>query len=81
MFFKKKESTLITYTLKIDGMRCGMCETHVNDYIRRNFDVKKVRSSASKGTTIIQSEKELDVEKITKILSEGGYIVVSWNKE
>ena len=23
--------------LKIDGMRCGMCETHVCDFIRKNF--------------------------------------------
>ena len=27
---------------KVDGMRCGMCESHVNDVVRRNFDVKKV---------------------------------------
>lgn len=26
----------------IDGMMCGMCESHVNDVIRKSFDVKKV---------------------------------------
>lgn len=25
----------------IDGMMCGMCESHVNDVIRKSFDVKK----------------------------------------
>ena len=24
-------------TLKIDGMMCGMCESHVNDAIRKAF--------------------------------------------
>ena len=35
-------------TLKIDGMMCGMCESHVNDVIRKNFNVKKVNSSRAK---------------------------------
>ena len=25
--------------LKIDGMMCGMCESHINDAIRRAFNV------------------------------------------
>ena len=28
--------------LGVEGMRCGMCEAHVNDAIRNNFKVKKV---------------------------------------
>ena len=31
-------------TIKIDGMMCGMCESHVNDAISRAFKVKKVTS-------------------------------------
>ena len=27
-------------TLKIDGMMCGMCESHMNDAIRSHFKVK-----------------------------------------
>ena len=38
-------------TLKIDGMMCGMCESHMNDAIRKAFNVKKVTSSHSKGET------------------------------
>lgn len=29
-------------TVKIDGMMCGMCESHVNDMIRAKMPVKKV---------------------------------------
>ncbi len=31
-------------TVKIDGMMCGMCESHVNDAIRAKMSVKKVRT-------------------------------------
>lgn len=41
----------------IDGMMCGMCESHVNDVIRKSFDVKKVSSSHSKKRTEIISEE------------------------
>ena len=27
------------------GMKCGMCESHENDAVRKVADVKKVRSS------------------------------------
>ena len=33
---------MIKTTVGIDGMMCGMCESHVNDAIRKSFDVKKV---------------------------------------
>ncbi|EKC59112.1 Copper chaperone, partial [human gut metagenome] len=39
---------MVKTTLKIDGMMCGMCESHVNDAIRNAFPVKKVTSSHSK---------------------------------
>ncbi len=37
----------------IDGMMCGMCESHINDAVRNNFKVKKVSSSHGKGRTVI----------------------------
>ena len=38
---------MIKTTLKIDGMMCGMCESHMNEVIRKNFKVKKVSSPRS----------------------------------
>ena len=43
-------------TLNIDGMMCGMCESHINDAVRNAFPVKKVTSSHSRGETVILSE-------------------------
>ena len=53
---------MVKTTLGIDGMMCGMCESHMNDAIRNNFDVKKVTSSHSKKQTEVISEEALDVE-------------------
>ena len=51
---------MIKTTLKIDGMMCGMCESHVNDAVRKAFPVKKVSSSRSKKETTVIAETELD---------------------
>ena len=40
---------MIKYTLKIDGMMCGMCEAHINEAVRAAFKVKKVSSSHTNG--------------------------------
>ena len=52
---------MIKTTLKIDGMMCGMCESHMNDVIRKNFKIKKVTSSARDGETVIISEEPIDI--------------------
>lgn len=62
-------------TVKIDGMMCGMCESHVNDAIRAKISVKKVRSSHKKGETVIISENELSADMITAALEGSGYTV------
>ena len=61
-------------TLKIDGMMCGMCESHVNDAIRKAFPaVKKVTSSHGKGETVIISEDPLDEAQVKAAIAATGY--------
>ncbi len=60
---------------KVDGMRCGMCESHVNDVVRRNFDVKKVNASHAKGEVVIVSEQTVDEQKLRFVVGEQGYAV------
>ncbi len=67
--------------LGIDGMSCGMCESHINDTIRRNFNVKKVRSSHKKNQTEILSEQPLDENALRKAIDATGYKVVSFASE
>lgn len=61
--------------IKIDGMMCGMCESHINDTIRNSFSVKKVSSSHSKGEAVIISEDKLDEEALKATISATGYDV------
>ena len=56
---------MVKTTVNVDGMMCGMCESHVNEAVRRAFEgsIKKVTSSHSKKKTEIISENALDEEK------------------
>ena len=60
---------------KVDGMRCGMCESHVNDVVRRNFDVKRVNASHARGEVVIVSEQPVDEQKLRFAVGEQGYVV------
>lgn len=68
---------MLKITMEIDGMMCGMCESHINDAIRREFKVKKVTSSHTKRQTVILTEKPLDEDKLRKVIDETGYKVMS----
>ena len=72
---------MIKITLNIDGMMCGMCESHINDVIRKNLAVKKVTSSHSKGKTEIIAENPIPEEELRKAISETGYTLVGMQSE
>lgn len=72
---------MVKITLEIEGMSCGMCESHINDTVRRQFDVKKVSSSHSKGRTEIIAQNPLDEGKLRKTIGETGYTVTSVKTE
>lgn len=72
---------MIKTTLKIDGMMCGMCESHVNNAIRNAFDVKKVTSSHSSGETEIISETAVDEAKLKEVIEKDGYKLLSVSSE
>lgn len=72
---------MIKTVLKIDGMMCGMCESHMNDVIRQNFQVKKVTSSHKKGETEILSEEPVDEEKVRAEVERIGYKVMDIQSE
>ncbi len=64
---------MIETILKIDGMACGMCESHINDVVRRTCNVKKVTSSHSRGETVVLSEQPLDEAALQAAIRETGY--------
>lgn len=67
---------MIKTVLTIEGMSCSMCEAHINETIRRNFDVKKVTYSHKKNLTEIISEKSLNEQAIKDVIEASGYTLV-----
>ncbi len=72
---------MIKITMKIDGMMCGMCESHINDTIRKSFSVKKVTSSHSKGETEIIADSHISEDDLKKAIHETGYTLVDMKTE
>ena len=66
---------MIKTTVKIDGMLCGMCESHVNDAIRKCFFANKISSSHSKGETVIITDEPVDEIKLRDVINATGYEV------
>ena len=71
---------MLKITVKIDGMMCGMCESHVNDAVCKVFPVKKVASSHSKGETVILTETNIPEEQLRTADEPTGYRVLSVRK-
>ena len=72
---------MVKTVLTIDGMACGMCESHVNDAVRSAVAVKKVTSSFRRGETEIISEEPPDGETLRRVLGGIGYTVTAIRSE
>lgn len=66
---------MLKITLEVEGMRCGMCETHVGDVVRRVEGVKKVASSHAKGRTKVIAADGVDITRIKAAIAAQGYTV------
>ena len=68
------------YILGIDGMKCGMCEAHVEETIRKNVDVIKVKASRLKNEVVVITEYNLTEEDFKKYFEPTGYRVIAFRK-
>ena len=69
-------------TLKVDGMMCGMCESHVNEAVRKAFPkAKQVTSSHSKGQTVILTEEDIPEAALRVAMEPTGYQVLGYKEE
>ena len=57
---------MLKIVLEVEGMRCGMCETHVDG-------VKKVKSSHAKGRTEVVAEDSVNTALIKEAIAKQGY--------
>ena len=61
-------------TLKIDGMACPMCESHVSDAIRKTYsDAKEVKASHIKKEASFVIDKNIDLSLVKDAIDKTGY--------
>lgn len=72
---------MVKITLEIKGMVCGMCEAHINEAVRRAFQVKKVSSSHTKNQAVIITEPDIPEQELKDVIVKAGYDVVSVSSE
>ena len=68
-------------TLQIDGMMCGMCESHINDAIRSNLNVKKLKTSHATGLSEFLTNDVVSDERLKDIINKTGYKVLEIKRE
>ena len=60
--------------MKIEGMMCGMCETHVCEAIRKAVPgAKKVKASRSRKEASFLTEEAVDTASLKAALDATGY--------
>ena len=70
---KWRWKVMMKTTVVIDGMMCGMCESHINEAIRKALNVKKVSASRKKKEAVILSEDSLDPVLLEETIRQTGY--------
>ena len=68
-------------TLKIDGMMCGTCESHVNDAIRSALNVKKLKTSHVTGISEFYTDDVVSDERLRAIIEKTGYRLLNVERE
>ena len=77
LWFKTK----YVYKLEVPDMRCGMCELHIEETIRKNFKVKKVVANRFINIATIYSNESLDIDRIKEEIEKTGYKVLKIETE
>ena len=69
----QKMKTYYRYVLSVRGMRCGMCEVHIEEHVSRNIKDVKVSAKRSKKQVTITSIKPIEEETINQVMKDCGY--------
>lgn len=68
--------------LKIDGMRCSMCESHINDCVRKGLpEAKKIKANHHSGVVTFVIDDEVDYSKAIETIQADGYKVLEQTTE
>lgn len=68
------------YLIGIDGMKCGMCEVHIEETIDKALKVKRVKANRNKNLLTVITEDNLSVDDFHRILDDTGYRITSFER-
>ena len=68
-------------TVGVDGMMCSMCESHISETIRRNFNVDSVKADRHKKQAVILTEQDISEQQLHDAIDPTGYIMTSYASE
>lgn len=71
----KEENRMMTKTIKIEGMQCNHCKMSVEKALNSIEGVTKVDVSLENKTATIESQKEIENDKIKEVIEEAGFEV------
>lgn len=63
--------------IRVEGMKCTMCENHICEHIRNRYAVKKVTASRKKAEVIILTERDFDQQELISSIASLGYTASS----
>ncbi|MCR4561889.1 MAG: heavy-metal-associated domain-containing protein [Bacilli bacterium] len=72
---------MVKCEIQLEGMRCPMCEEHINNILRKVPLVKKVTSSHHTNKATVIAEDEVQEELLRKAIEEQGYHFLGFKKE
>lgn len=68
-----KEKTIMTKTIKVEGMMCPHCEAHVKSAFEKLAQVDEATASHTEGTVVLTLNAELDDATAQAVVTEAGY--------
>ena len=72
---------MVKITVKIEGLKCPMCEAHAVECIKKNFKVKSAVASHKEGEAVIEAAESIDGEALKTEIEKMGYQVVDITEE
>ena len=72
---------MVKTTIKINGIMCNNCVAHINETIKKEFNINKVTTSKDNGMSEVISNNELSEEKLREVISREGYEVTEVTSE
>ena len=73
---KKEEETIMTKTMKIEGMMCPHCENRVRKTLEAMDGIESAVVSHVEGTAVLTLTKNVDNDLLKKTIEDQGYPVL-----